>query len=244
MLKTNLFKKATDEELKGIMFAVKYEGYNMMIECISDKVCALAARIAKPKANATEEMIEGWKSELEVLEAEEAAYVEKAVELEEIVEPYINTIPRDLLRILACADIPKLEKYAISWEDDESEALYNALCNIHEIDLDKVNTANFKKSTDILEKIVRLNLTFPETEYSEKVVIRLNTNDLRMINESFIRGFRNKYKSEKDSDIVEFKEHKAQTIVGTKKKDGEKVYDWSRFNAILVKIAIAKIANI
>lgn len=244
MLKTNLFAKVQNEKLAEIALAVKYEGYNMMVEMLSDKVCALAARIAKPKKNTTQEMIDGWKSELEVLEAEENAYAEKAVALEEKVAPYIDAIPQDLLRILACADMPKLEKYAISWEDEESEDLYNALCNIHEIDLDKVNPANFKKSTDILCKIVRHNLTFAETEYTEKVVIRLNNSDLRMINESFIRGFRNKYKSEKDSEIVEFKEHKAQTIVGTKKKDGEKVYDWTRFNAILVKIAIAKIANI
>lgn len=243
MLKTNLFAKADEVTRANIAKAIKYMGYNMMVEMLSDKICALAAKIANPKKGTTPEMIEGYKSELAELEKDCKKYSDKAVALEEVVAPYIDVLPESLLRIIACADNSKLEKYAISWTDEESEDLYRAMCNIHDIDIDKVNTANFKKSTDILCKIVRLNLTFPETEYSEKVAIRLNNSDLRMINESFIRGFRNKYTTDKESEITTFKEVKAQTLVTAKNKKGEVVYDWTRFNAILVKIAIAKIAN-
>lgn len=243
MLKTNLFAKANNETLKNIALAVKYEYYEMIAELLTDKATALIAKIENPKKNTTEDMIKGWKSELEEVNKELDATVDKALALEEIVAPIIAIIPQKILRILASAENSKLEKYAIEWADDEAEALYDALCNIHEIDMDKINTANFKKSNDILAKIVRLNLTFEETEYSDKLAIRLNNTDLRMINEAWVRGFRNKYNKDKDNDTVTYKNTTAQYLVSRRKKDGEYVYDWSRFNAIIVKIAIAKIAS-
>ena len=243
MLRTNLFAKVSDVDCANIALAVKFEYYNMMIELLTDKVTALMAKVANPKKGTTEEMIKGWESEIEVTNQSIDEYDEKACAIEDIVAPYLEVIDEKLLRILACAEQTKLEKYAIEWTDDESEALYEALCNIHDVDIDKIKTINFKKSTDIIEKIVRLNLTIPETEYNDKVAVRLNATDLRMINEAWVRGFRNKYKKNKDTDEITYKETSPSYLVSRRKKDGEMVYDWSKFNAILVKIAIAKIAS-
>lgn len=242
MLRTNLFAKANNDDCANIALAVKYEYYNMMIELLTDKATALIAKIENPKKGTTEEMIAGWKSELDVTNQSIDEYDEKACAIEEKVAPYLEIIDEKLLRILACAEQTKLEKYAIEWDDDEAEALYEALCNIHEVDIDKIKTANFKKSTDIIEKIVRLNLTIAETEYNDKVAVRLNATDLRMINEAWVRGFRNKYKKNKDTDEITYKETSPSYLVSRRKKDGEVIYDWSKFNAILVKITIAKIA--
>lgn len=242
MLKTNLFAKTSDAHRVNIALAVKYEYYNMMIELLTDKATALIAKIENPKKGTTEEMIDGYKSELEVTNNSIEEYADKAGSLEDKVAPYLETIDEKLLRILACAEQTKLEKYAIEWDDEESEALYEALCNIHEVDIDKVKTANFKKSTDIIEKIVRLNLTITETEYNDKVAIRLNATDLRMINEAWVRGFRNKYKKNNETDEITYKETSPSYLVSRRKKNGEITYDWTKFNAILVKIAIAKIA--
>ena len=243
MLRTNLFDRTNDENKINIALAVKYEYFNMMVELLTDKATALILKIEKPKKGTTEAMLEGYKSELEETNKAIDEYAKKAIALEDVVAPYINTIDEKLLRIMACAEQTKLERYAIAWSDEESEALYEALCNIHDTNMDNVKTANFKKSTDILEKIVRLNLTFEETEYNDKVCIRLNTTDLRMINEAWVKGFRNKYSKNKKEDIITYKDTVANYLVSRRKdKDGGYKYDWSRFNAILVKIAIAKIS--
>jgi len=243
MLKTNIFAKANDDAIKAIAIATKYAEYNMTIELIIDKETALMAKIQNPKKTATTEMIDGWKSELEELQKEEAEIIKKAEAIEATATPIIEVIGDKLLRIIACADNSKLEKYAITWEDDESAKLYDALCNIHELDTDKIDAGNFKKSTDIIEKIVRINLTFPETEYTDKITIRLNGSDIKMINEAWVRGFRNKYSRDRENEITTYKDTKATYLVTRKKtKDGTYKYDWTRFNAILVKIAIAKIA--
>lgn len=246
MLKTNLFAKVTDDKvMANIAIAIKAEGNKMMVSVLEEKVTSLEKRIENKNGTATVEMIEGYKSELaevtkniEALEAKIAEVATITAEVEEVIDA-------KLLRILACAENSKYEKYAISWSDEEAEALYNAMCNIHDFDGDKLNTANFKRSTDILEKVVRLALSFAETEYTEKVNVRLNKNDLRLINETWTTGAKNKYHKDNKNDTVEYKATEARFIVSKKQKKGEDaVYNWSKFNAILVKIAIAKIANI
>lgn len=246
MLTTNLFKKVSeDTTMAKIALTIKYEGYKMAIEILNDKAVALQKRIENKSGAATAEMIKGYKSELaEVLKAIEENNA-KAEELTATAEEIESVIDSKLIRILASAENSKYEKYAITWTDEESEDLYNAMCNIHGFDYDKLKSGNFKKSTDLLEKIVRIALSFPETEYTEKVTVRLNTNDLRLIGETWVVGARNKYSKDKKADKVTYKATEEKFIVTKRqKKNEDPTYNWSKFNAVLVKIAIAKIANI
>lgn len=64
-----------------------------------------------------------------------------------------------------------------------------------------------------------------------------------MINEAWVRGYRNKYKKNKENGEITYKETSPSYLVSRRKKNGEITYDWSKFNAILVKIVIAKIAS-
>lgn len=246
MFKTNLFSKVSnDKVMANIAIAINAEGNKMMVSVLEEKVASLEKRIENKNGTATVEMVEGYKSELaevtkniEALEAKIAEVETITAEVEEVINP-------KLLRILACVDNSKLEKYAISWTDDEAEALYNAMSNINGFSFDKINSANFRKSEELVEKIVRMNLSFAETEWTEKVNVRLNTNDFRIINQTWTTGAKVKYSRNKKEDTVEFKAIEERFIVSKHQKKGENaVYNWSKFNAVLVKIAISKIANI
>lgn len=245
MLTTNLFNKANNEAMVDIATAIKAEGWMMMVKVLEDKETALEKKIENKNGTATPEMIEGYKSELEEVCKEITNLINKAGEVIATVEKVEAIIDKKLIKILACAENSKFEKYAIEWSDEEAEDLYDAMCNIHGINGDEVDNNNIKKSTDIIEKIVRLNLSFPETEYTEKVTVRLNKSDLRLINETWVRGSRNTYKKSKKEGTIEYKSTELKFVVSKRqKKNEDAVYDWSRFNAVLVQIALAKIANI
>lgn len=245
MLTTNLFNKANNEAMVDIATAIKAEGWLMMVKVLEDKETALEKKIENKNGTATPEMIEGYKSELEEVRKEITNLINKAGEVIATVEKVEAIIDKKLIKILACAENSKFEKYAVEWSDEEAEDLYDAMCNIHGINGDEVDNNNIKKSTDIIEKIVRLNLSFPETEYTEKVTVRLNKSDLRLINETWVRGSRNTYKKSKKEGTIEYKSTELKFVVSKRqKKNEDAVYDWSRFNAVLVQIVLAKIANI
>jgi len=242
MLKTNLFNHVADDKMQMFALAVKCEACDMTVTLNSEKVAKLERRLSKEE---NEKIKEGIKAEIDIITAENDKMQQFIDNIADEVAPVYDEVDIKLLRVLACVDNSKLEKYAIEWTDADSEALYNAMCNKHDVDFDKVDSANFKKSNDLLEKIVRLNCTIEESEYNQRINIRLTNNDLRMIDEAWVRGFRNKYKSIKDTDDKEYKETTANYLVrrkGSAKKGY--TYDWSNFNALIVKIMIAKIANI
>lgn len=244
MLTTNLFNKANNEAMVEIATAIKAEGWLMMVKVLEDKETALEKKIENKNGTATPEMIEGYKSELEEVRKEITNLINKAGEVIATVEKVEAIIDKKLIKILACAENSKFEKYAIEWTDEDAEDLYDAMCNIHGIS-DEVDNNNIKKSTDIIEKIVRLNLSFAETDLTEKVTVRLNKSDFKLINETWVRGSRNTYKKSKKEGTIEYKSTELKFVVSKRqKKNEDAVYDWSRFNAVLVQIVLAKIANI
>ena len=231
MFTTNLFSKADDKAMANIAIAINAEGNKMMVSVLEEKVASLEKRIENKNGVATVEMVEGYKSELAEVTKNIEALEAKIAEVETITAEVEKVVDRKLLKILACVDNSKFEKYAISWTDDEAEALYNAMSNINGFNADKIDTANFKKSNDIIEKIVRLNLSFAETEWTNKVNVRLNANDFRILNQTWTTGAKVKYSRNKKEDTVEFKAIEERFIVSKRQKKGEDaVYNWSKFN--------------
>ena len=157
-------------------------------------------------------------------------------------------VVRTVLRVLGSWNNSKLVKYAII-PAFQSPALYEALETIHinskagdngNIVMSKEVKDAYKKASDELERIIKVTFSLPfETEYTSKTRVKLTAEDKKLLNDCYIRGFKNKFDVDDDGKVT-FKKRQINTLVKAKKnkKTQEVTYDYSGLASTISNIVI------
>ena len=157
-------------------------------------------------------------------------------------------VVRTVLRVLGSWNNSKLVKYAII-PAFQSPALYEALETIHvnskagengNIVMSKEVKDAYKKASDELERIIKVTFSLPfATEYTDKTRVKITAEDKKLLNDCYIRGFKNKFDTDDDG-VVTFKKRTINTLVKAKKdrKTQEVTYDYSGLAGTIANIVI------
>lgn len=157
-------------------------------------------------------------------------------------------VVRTVLRVLGSWNNSKLVKYAII-PAFQSPALYEALETIHitskagengNITMSKEVKEAYKKASQELESIIKNTFSLPfATEYTDKTRVKITAEDKKLLNDCYIRGFKNKFDTNDDG-VVTFKKRQINTLVKAKKnrKTGEVSYDYSGLASTISNIVI------
>lgn len=264
ILNVNFLAEGIKEELKNeFMVAVEYEKADMSIQLLKDDIARLEVKIANTKGNYTEEEVASFIVKKDSLSVSLADFQLKTSELSEDYEKVVNAmtvknengfgnhkdVVRTVLRVLASWDNFKLVKYAIipCFKD---EKLYNALETIHvnskandngALSMTKEVKDAYSNASFQLENIIKTTFSLPfETVYTSKTRVKLNGDDKKLLNECYVKGFKNNYSVDEESGIVSFKKRTVNTLVKSKtnKKTQETTYDYSGLASTIANIVI------
>lgn len=259
MLKTNIMKNNA-ETMSTFANAVEYSRLAMYVTSVNDSI----ARKEKSLENSdsmSESKIAAIKEEIEELRKESAKATENRDNLQadydkvyaamtEKNKDHFGNDPKSVkvvLNILATADAPGLIKYAFDKELD-GEALYNALEAVHAsgkysdegvVSLTKDVKEAYKSAKNELERVIKTTFSLPfESEYTNKTRVKLDSEDIALLHECYVKGFSNKYDKAKDGSLT-FKNRELSTVVRVKtKKNGEKEYDYKGLYQVIGNICI------
>lgn len=158
-------------------------------------------------------------------------------------------VVRTVLRVLGALDNSKLMKYAII-PAFQSPALYEALEAIHMnskasedgmvIASKEVKDA-YKKASQELETIIKTTFSLPfETVYTSKTRVKLTAEDKKLLNDCYIKGFRNKFLTDDTTGKVSFEKRQIKTLVKGKinKKTRQMEYDYSGLASTICDIVV------
>lgn len=264
MLTINFKNNATDNDKTAFAQAVKYAGLAMTIEMTSDAISRLDKKIENKANKYTIKQVDAFKDERELLQIDLETYQEDADSVlpvyESVKESIVEggSIPENvdnILRCIAAAENSKLEKYALKRLG--TVEIYNNLMICHDISnsndsgiavISKSLRAAYDAAQDAIQRELRETLSLEESAYTEKTTIRFNKTDMRLIHETFVRGFSNVYDVSKDEDGNEvsrvYKGVKVSHAIATKKsKDGDVKYNFSKFNETVARLVIGKLAK-
>lgn len=264
ILNVNFLAEGIKEELKNeFMVAVEYEKADMSIQLLKDDIARLDVKIANTKGNYTEEEVASFIVKKDTLSVSLADFQLKTSELSKVYEKVVNAmtvknengfgnhkdVVRTVLRVLASWDNSKLVKYAIipCFKD---EKLYNALETIHvnskandngALSMTKEVKDAYSNASFQLENIIKTTFSLPfETVYTSKTRVKLNGDDKKLLNECYVKGFKNNYSVDEESGIISFKKRTVNTLVKSKtnKKTQETTYDYSGLASTIANIVI------
>lgn len=251
-LAINFLKEDLSVEKKAeFMDAVYHETVLMNIQAIDVQIESVQKNINNTEKY-TEDEIAGFKAQKEKLLANKAIFEKSAAETDEIYNLVVNAmsvknkdgygnhkdVVKTVLRVLGTWNNSRLIKYAII-PAFESPALYEALEEIHinssanedgSLILTKENKEAYKKASSELESIIKntFSLSF-ETEYTDKTRVKMTAADKKLLNDCYVKGFKNNFIEDEDTGVVEFKKRTINTLVKVKKnkKTGVITYDYS-----------------
>ena len=158
-------------------------------------------------------------------------------------------VVRTVFRVLATWNNSKLVKYAII-PAFQSPALYNALEAIHvnskagedgQIAMSKEVKEAYKSASKELETIIKTTFSLPfETPYTDKTRVKLTAEDKKLLHDSYVKGFRNKFKMNDKTGEINFEARQVNTLVKAKKnkKTGKTEYDYSALAGVICNIVI------
>ena len=264
-----LNKNATISQTEELMRAITHEESEMNIQLLKDDIARIKTRIANLEKNEdkTPEQKEVESQALTVqLEEAESDLATAEEDSAETLETYNNVISvmtaenhdhfknnadvvRTVLRVLATWNNSKLVKYAII-PAFKSPALYEALESIHvnskagedgQIIMSKEVKESYKSASTELETIIKTTFSLPfETLYTDKTRVKLTAEDKRLLHDSYVKGFRNKFKMNDKTGEVNFEERQINTLVKAKKnkKTGKMEYDYSALATVICNIVI------
>ena len=269
MLNINFINpSATVEMTNEFMKAINHEQSEMTIQIINDDIIRLNARISSLENN-TDKDKDIKEVELKALHAQlkeaQKNFDTARTNSENTKEVYNKIISamtqeshdhfkndkdvvRTVLRILATWDNSKLVKYAII-PAFQSKELYEALEAIHvnskagedgQITMSKEVKEAYKAASQELETIIKKTFSLPfETPYTTKTRVKLTAEDKKLLNDCYIKGFRNKFKTSKIG-VTNFDEREINTLVKVKKnkKTGKTEYDYSALASVICNIVI------
>ena len=264
-----LNKNATISQTEDFMTAITHEESKMRIQMLNDDIARIRVRIENLEKNEdkTPEQKEVESQALTVqLEEAESDLATAEEDSAETLEKYNNVISvmtaenhdhfknnadvvRTVLRVLATWNNSKLVKYAII-PAFKSPELYEALESIHvnskageygQIIMSKEVKESYKSASKELETIIKTTFSLPfETLYTDKTRVKLTAEDKRLLHDSYVKGFRNKFKMNDKTGKVNFEERQVNTLVKAKKnkKTGKTEYDYSALASVICNIVI------
>jgi len=270
MLNTNIFSETINDAQKvEFATAVSYSEFTMLIELAQAQIAGLQKKIEgnkKPMKNGvykyTENEIKGFKEKIEQIKKDITGYEEKVAEFKPVYDKVVEAMAiganvKDnvvrLLRVIATANNSKLEKIALQSLNGDEE-LYNALEVCHDytsaVTEDGARTMtkkvkdNYKIAQGAIQRILKVSLSLPTaTEYTGEVRIKFDKNRVYMIQDAYVQGYTNKFSKEEDGSIS-YSGTVAKTLVSAKTdKEGNKTYNWDRFNKVVCTLAVGVIAE-
>jgi hypothetical protein len=256
---TNITAEAKSE----FMQAVAHETADMNIQLVNSQIESLNNKIANTKDTYTEEEVAAFRVQLESAQKSLETFQADSDATLEVYNKVVDTmsvknkdgfgnkkdVVRTVLRVLGSWDNSKLVKYAII-PAFESPALYEALEAIHvnskagengNITMSNEVKAAYKKASDELETIIKTTFSLPfETPYTNKTRVKLTAEDKKLLNDCYIRGFKNKFETDEETGTVTFKKRTVNTLVKAKKdrKTGNMICDYSGLASIISNIVI------
>lgn len=265
-----LNKEATIDQTKDFMFAVEHEESEMTIQLIKDDITRTKKRLDNLDSSETkteeqkelerkalEEKLAELEKNLES-EQENSAFTRETYEkviadmTQENHDHFKNDkdVVRTVLRVLATWNNSKLVKYAII-PAFESPALYEALEAIHinsnagedgALVMSKEVKEAYKKASQELETIIKKTFSLPfATPYTEKTRVKLTAEDKKLLNDCYVKGFKNNFSIDEKTGSVNFNKRQINTLVKAKrnKKTNKMEYDYSGLadciSAIVIK---------
>lgn len=264
-----LNKNATLKMTEEFMMAVTHEECKMNIQLLRDDIARIKTRISNLEKN-EDKTPEQKKVETEALSVQlketELTLEEAKEDSAETLETYNSVISimtqenhdhfknntdvvRTVLRVLATWNNSKLVKYAII-PAFQSPALYKALESIHvnskagedgQIVMSKEVKEAYKSASKELETIIKTTFSLPfETPYTDKTRVKLTAEDKKLLHDSYVKGFRNKFKVDDKTGEVNFETRQINTLVKAKKnkKTGKMEYDYSALATVICNIVI------
>lgn len=262
-LAINFFAENITEDKKAeLMTAIEHERANMNIQMLNEDIAKSKSKIANEKGTYSEKEVEVFKAQEEALEKQLDAFKETSDDTFEVYTKVVadmskknengfgnhKDVVRTVLRVLATWDNSKLVKYAII-PAFKSPALYEALETIHvtskanedgNVVMSKEVKAAYKNASKELETIFKTTFSLPfETSYTSKTRTKIDAEDKKLLNECYVKGFRNKFDEDEDGTVT-FKKRQVTTLVRTKKdkKTGETICDYSKLASTICNIVI------
>lgn len=265
-----LNQEATIDQTKDFMLAVEHEESEMTIQLIKDDITRTKKRLDNLDSSETkteeqkelerkalEEKLAELEKDLES-EQENSAFTRETYEkviadmTQENHDHFKNDkdVVRTVLRVLATWNNSKLVKYAII-PAFESPALYEALEAIHinsnagedgALVMSKEVKEAYKKASQELETIIKKTFSLPfATPYTEKTRVKLTAEDKKLLNDCYVKGFKNNFSIDEKTGSVNFNRRQINTLVKAKrnKKTNKMEYDYSGLadciSAIVIK---------
>lgn len=264
MLEIKFKTNATENDKTAFGIAVHCAGVKMTISMLEDQISALDKKIENKNGTYTEDEVSGFESKREVLESDREDMLTKEADLLSVYESVRDSmieggsIPENVdnvLRCIAAAENSKLEKYALP--NLGTVEIYNYLTTCHDlkatsengkVTMSKAVKNAYVAAEDAVQRALRESLSLEESDYTEKLTIRFNKTDMRLIHETFITGFSNKYSVTKDDNGNEIsREYKgvnvAKSIAVKTTKDGDTKYNFTKFNTVIARLVIGKLAK-
>lgn len=261
-LNINFYNPSINEaQTQEFMTAVYHEKSLMTIQLLTDDIAKLNKKISNEDNYSQEERLAflAQKQELEALRTTQEESLATTLPVYESVVTAMTVknengfgnhkdVVRTVLRVLATWDNSKLVKYAII-PAFKSPALYEALETIHvtsranedgRLVMSKEVKQAYKDATKELESIIKNTFSLPfETIYTAKTRVKMDAEDKKLLNECYVKGFRNKFDVAEDG-TVSFKSRQVNTLAKTKrnKKTGEVTCDYSGLATTLCNIVM------
>lgn len=232
--------KIGNTEKAEFMQAVAYENCEMNIQMLDDSISKLENKIANTNGTYSEEEVQAFKAQLKLQKESQASFEEELANTLEVYTKVVDTmskknengfgnhkdVVRTVLRVLASYNNSRLVKYAII-PAFESPALYEALEAIHinstaekdgNITMSKEVKEAYKSASKELESIIKNTFSLPfETAYTSKTRVKITSEDKKLLNDCYVKGFSNKFDTDEKTGIVTFKKCQVNTLVKMKK---------------------------
>ena len=99
----------------------------------------------------------------------------------------------------------------------------------------------YKKASQELETIIKTTFSLPfETPYTTKTRVKLTAEDKKLLNDCYIKGFRNKFLTDDTTGKVSFEKRQIKTLVKGKmnKKTRQMEYDYSGLASTICDIVV------
>lgn len=262
-LSINFLANGITEDAKiELMQAIDHERISMEIQLTSDEIKKLGNKIENKHEIYTEEEVQAFRAQLIEKEAHMKTLKEDSEESRGVHDKVVDTmslrnengfgnskdVVRTVLRVLGTWENGKLVKYAII-PAFKSPALYEALEAIHvnskagengNITMSNSVKEAYKNASAELDTIIKTTFSLPfETPYTSKTRVKMTAEDKKLLNDCYIRGFKNRFSVDKD-DNVTFEKRTLNTLVKVRKnkKTGEMTYDYTGLATTICNIVM------
>lgn len=242
-------EKATEEMRKELFVAIRHEEMAMLKQLTEDSIASLEKKLNKD--DITEEETAALKKQREESEENLHKIMENLKATADTSAKVLDTMTvknsehlgnkesviKNIFRVIASWDNSRLIKYALV-EPFTGSGLYDALQTIHitskcnedgGLVLSKEVKDAYKKASSELETIVKVAFSLPfETPYTAKTRVKLTASDKKLLNDCYVKGFKNTYRVNNETGIVSFENRQVNTLVkATKnKKTGTITYNY------------------